>query len=317
MSKKKLIVLCLSIILLFFSISGCVNDTSADSKKNDMYYFHISFDDTMASIKNLNDKAEYDSLFDEPFFGFLKSMHEKYNAKFSLYVYNDNLKNVTAKYKDEFLNAHTWLKFGLHSTSHTERFFKTATYEQGKEQWNIFIEEIIRITGSTLSVDRMPRLHYWEGCEAAMQGMRDADSGALGFLSADHTYPSYYLTTEQHNYAYTHDHIIDYKNSFVFVATDLRFDWFGKNYYSANHYIKPSHSSVYEELEYRFSEKSFSSTLSSYIVFGHEVMVYDGKKMTENGQQWIEDVCRFAKDKQIDFDFPQNRSYLPTPYDIH
>lgn len=277
MRKNRVIVLTLICITMLSLLVGCSQNSQPENEspvsttdktyENDSYFFHFSFDDTMVCLKNLTDDAKYESVFDEPFLNLLQTMHNNYGAKFSLYAYNDNLKNVTSKYKDELRSACKWLKFGIHSTSHNERFFKTATYEQGKKQWNIFVNEIVRITGSTMSIDRMPRLHYWEGCEDAMLGMRDANSGALGFLSGDHTYPSYYLSKEKHLYAYNHDHIIDYKNGFVFVATDLRMDWFMENYSSINEYRLPTHTSIYEELQDRFSKSEYSSTLSSYLVF--------------------------------------------------
>jgi hypothetical protein len=46
-------------------------------------------------------------------------------------------------------------------------------------------------------------------------------------------------------------------------------------------------------------------------------MYYDGKKITEESKVWIEDICRFAYDQKIPFDYPQNKSFGPTPYDIH
>lgn len=204
----------------------------------------------------------------------------------------------------------------MHSTSHSERFNK-ATYEDGFNAWTKFAKNIFRITGTFRSIDRMPRLHYWEGTEAALQGMRDALCGPIGFLSSEHEWPSYYLTSEQHMYAYNHDHIIDYKNGLTFVATDMRIDWFMKDYTSDNVYRKPIKSNIYDELEYRFSNVNYASTLSSYLVFGHEWMYYDGKKITEESKVWIEDICRFAYDQKIPFDYPQNKSFCPTPCDIH
>ncbi len=283
---------------------------------SDTYYLHLSFDDTMNCLKNLTSSAPYESVFEEPFFAYLNDLHKNYGAKFSLYTYLDVLENVTDKYQKELGLASSWLKFGMHSTSHSERFNK-ATYEDGFNAWTKFAKNIFRITGTFRSIDRMPRLHYWEGTEAALQGMRDALCGPIGFLSSEHEWPSYYLTREQHMYAYNHDHIIDYKNGLTFVATDMRIDWFMKDYTSNNVYRKPIKSNIYDELEYRFSNVNYASTLSSYLVFGHEWMYYDGKKITEESKVWIEDICRFAYDQKIPFDYPQNKSFGPTPYDIH
>ena len=64
------------------------------------YYIHMSFDDVTNCIKNLYTK-EYESLFDEPFFSWLRELHNEYGARFSLYVYNiSDLSNIPDKYKD-------------------------------------------------------------------------------------------------------------------------------------------------------------------------------------------------------------------------
>ena len=298
---------------------GSANLTEPESSKintSDNYYFHLSFDDTMNSLKNLTCASKYESVFDEPFFAYLKYLNETYGAKISLYTYLDILENVTDKYKSELGAASNWLKFGMHSTSHTKRFNK-ATYEDGYKAWTDFATHIYRITGTFKSIDRFPRLHYWEGTEAALKGMRDAVCGPLGFLSSEHEWPSYYLTKEQHLYAYNHEHIIDYKNGLVFVATDLRIDWFETDYSSANVYKKPIKATIYDELKYRFSNVDYANTLSSYLAFGHEWKMYDGKEVSEEGKTWLEDICRFAYEQGIPFDFPQNKSYTPTPFDIH
>ena len=58
-----------------------------DTSLTDEYSIHISFDDVASCISNLS-KNSYASLFDEPFFGWLKNLHDTYGAKFSLYIYN-------------------------------------------------------------------------------------------------------------------------------------------------------------------------------------------------------------------------------------
>ena len=143
-------------------------------------FMHISFDDTAASLLNLNN-TEYDSLFDEPFFKWLKGLHDTYGAKFSMYVFADSLSDVPDRFAAEFTAASDWMKFGLHSPNNDSNY-KSATYEEGKQAWNDFVANIIRITGTEACIDRIPRLHNFAGSKNAVLGMRDANCGALGFL---------------------------------------------------------------------------------------------------------------------------------------
>lgn len=332
MLKKSIKLICVLLTIIFVAAIafGCKpekdpnSDNNGETKKeekaeilvNDSSYFHFSFDDTMKSLKHLTVDAQYKTIFEEPFFAYLKELHDKYGAKFSLYTYNDVIDKVSDKYKADFRANCSWLKLGLHSTSHKERF-NNATYEQGFDAWNKFVKEAVRVTGTSLAIDRMPRLHYWQGTEEAMKGMRDATCGALGFLSSDHAYRSYYLTQPQHTYIFNHDYITDHKNGLTFVGTDLRIDWFTPNYKFTNTYKLPTEDTIYKELERRFTSPDFAGTLSAYLVFGHETNYYDGTKVSDAAKVWFSDICKFAYDNGIPFDYPQNRSYLATPYDIY
>ncbi len=279
-------------------------------------YMHISFDDVEKCLSNLQNKT-YSSMWEEPFFAWLKNLHDTTGAKFSLYAYNSALTSLTkTDYADEFYAAKDWLKIGLHAAN-SSGVYTTATYEQGKNDWNSFVNNVIRITGSYLSVDRMPRLHTFAGSEEALKGMRDANYGALGFLSADDSRTSYYFTDNIKTYLYDNNHITDNKNGLVFVATDMRADWFNSSFSSSNNYKAPTKDNVYDELVYRYTTASYANSVKSYIFFGHEWDMYNGTSITTSIAKRYEDACKFANDYGIDFDYSENRNFNPTPYDIY
>ncbi len=280
---------------------------------DNMNFMHISFDDVEKCFTNLKNNS-YDSLYDEPFFAWLKSLHDTYGAKFSLYAYNNALTSVPNTYADEFLSAKDWLKIGLHADSSSSNF-ASSTYEQGKTAWNTFVNNVVRITGSYLSVDRMPRLHTFAGSEEALKGMRDASYGAIGFLSADDARNSYYFDQDTTDYLYYNDHITDHENGLLFVATDLRADWF-EGTSASNEYREPTKTSVYEELVERYTNVEYANSISSYIFFGHEWLIYNGTTL-DSGKQYFEDVCKFAQDYDIAFDYSQNKAFNPTSNDLY
>ena len=280
---------------------------------NNANFMHISFDDVSLCFSNLTNNT-YASLYDEPFFNWLKSMHDTYGAKFSLYAYNNALTSVPNTYADEFLQAKDWLKIGLHADNSGSNY-GSSTYEQGKTAWNTFVNNVVRITGSYLSVDRMPRLHTFAGSEEALKGMRDANYGAIGFLSADDARNSYYFDQYTTDYLYYNDHITDHKNGLIFVATDLRADWF-EGISASNEYREPTQTSVYDELVARYTNVEYANSVSSYIFFGHEWLIYDGTTL-DSGKQHFEDACKFAQDYDIGFDFSQNKAFNPTANDLY
>ena len=278
-------------------------------------YMHISFDDVEKCFANLKNNT-YTSLWNEPMFGWLKGLHDTYGAVFSLYAYGNALSGVPSTYAAEFYAAKDWLKIGLHATS-SSSYFSSSTYEQAKTTWNTFVDNVVNITGSYLSVDRMPRLHTFAGNEEALKGMRDANYGALGFLSADDSRTSYYFDSDTTTYLYSNNHIIDHKNGLVFVATDMRADWFNSSFSSSNTYREPTEDNVYDELVLRYTSVDYANSIKSYIFFGHEWDFYNGSTFTTSVSSRYEDACKFAKDYNIAFDFSENRAFNNTPYDIY
>lgn len=283
---------------------GVVPTVATDLLVCEPCFVHISFDDVEKSLVNLMDET-YTSLFQEPFFAWLKGLHEQYGACFSIYCFADVVQNLPDRYREEFYAASGWLKIGLHADSSDT--YGNWDYETGKAAWNAFVEQVYRITGTYDSVDRMPRLHYYAGTEAALLGMRDANVGALGFLCADDLRISYYFGGEEAAYLYSNDQIVD-ENGLIFLATDMRGDWFAKDFSTANEYRKPIKTTVYKELKYRYGNDQFAYARSSYIFFSHEWKLYDGTRLKE-GAQWVEDICRFASEHGIPITYPQQWFY--------
>ncbi len=282
----------------------------------DAAYMHISFDEVEYSLMNLA-TSEYDSIYEEPFFAWMRELHETYGAKFSLYTYTSVLTehgSTLEKYQKEFADAKDWLKFGLHAEE-KNMDFSAYTAEQGAAAWDRFVKEVVQITGTQDSVDRMPRLYTFAGSAEALTGMKDATNGALGFLSADDDRSSYYLDAATNQYLYTNDYYIDQTNDLVFVATDLRLDWFESDFTSQNAYRKPTKESAYEELKLRYQDEAYEDSRYSYIVFGHEWQFYneDGfieeKDAGEIWKSWIEEVCCFANDNSVYFHYPQEKEF--------
>lgn len=239
-----------------------------------------------------------------------------FNEEFTTYANSEK----ASRYALEFYKAKDWLKIGLHSPKNdqnvnfgTNKGTTYSSYEAGKTQWNTFVDNVLKVTGSYLSIDRMPRLHNCAGTEAAMQGMRDANYGALGFLAVDDTRDVYYLedyADGKSQWLFTHDHVTDYKNGLIFLATDIRAEYIINDSY--NQYYPTN--SMEEELAYRYTTAAMANRGGAMIVFSHENRIQNNK---DNVKEAMKQACYYAYTKGIPFDFPQNRSYTPTSQDIH
>ena len=254
---------------------------------------HISFDDVVACITNLSTNT-YSSLFDEPFFGWLKEMHTEYGARFSLYIYDlAKLAAVPTTYRQEFSDARDWLKFGLHAKKSGYNY-SAGTYADAQADWNSLVENIVRITGSHQSIDRIPRLHNFAGNLESVSGMRDGKSGALGFLGADDSRISYHLAEEQNKLLIENSEFTDTENGLIVFRTNYRGERLG------------AAEGMYEKMEAFMHNPAYASCFSPFVWFTHEPYVYKKSSLTEYARN-VEDVCRFASDHGLLFVYPQER----------
>ena len=271
---------------------------TGDYFSSDAAAIHISFDDVVACISNLSANS-YSSLFDEPFFGWLKELHTAYGAKFSLYIYDlAKLAAVPSTYRDEFFEARHWLKFGLHAKSSGYNY-ASGTYEGAQADWNSLVEHVVRITGSHQSLDRIPRLHNFAGNLESVKGMRDACSGALGFLGADDSRISYHLSESQNQLLINQSFYMDTDNDIAIFRTNYR----GERLASAD--------GMYEKMEAFMNNPTYSHCFAPFVWFTHEPYVYKNSALTEYCRN-VEDVCRFAHANNIMFVYPQDRIDLDT-----
>lgn len=126
---------------------------------------HISIDDVEVCMKHLaNDSQKYESLFEEPFFHLLQTLHSSFGAKFTLYIYaeanNYDIADIPLKFKNEFIANAEWLKFGFHAIRPQYNITVTANTDSFITAFNKVNRHIIRF-GDSLSLSHILRLHYF------------------------------------------------------------------------------------------------------------------------------------------------------------
>lgn len=279
----------------------------------DSKYMHISFDDVSHSLLRLKNDS-YTSLYDESFFAWLKTLHDTYGAKFSLYTYINVLEQVPDTYKDDFAEAKDWIKIGLHAEDAASSYADVnLTYNDGETIWKQFAENVFRITGTYESVDRMPKLEESAGSKEVLLGMRDAVSdsgykyGVIGFLvdkiqTDGQVKNVYYLNVETDVDAiktlFTDDFYIDKESGFTFVSTDIAL------------------GSLDADSQKRQEQYTEAASMHSCIALLHEGQIYDENGFitdaegdTELLKSQVEELCKFANSKGIKFNYPQTRDF--------
>lgn len=260
----------------------------------DSKYVHISIDDVTNSLLRLKN-IEYTSLYDEPFFAWLSTLHDTYGAKFSLYTSVNVLEHVPDTYKDDFAEAKDWIKIGLHAEESASSYADVnLTHDYGRTIWKQFAENVFRITGTYQSIDRMPKLEGSAGSKEVLLGMKDAVSdsgykyGAIGCLADKIQANGQTLFTD--------DFYID--DGFVFVSTDIVF------------------GGLDADPVKRQEQYGAAASMHSCIALLHEGQVYDenGFIADANGnmeflKSQVEELCKFANEKGIKFNYPQTRNF--------
>lgn len=269
-------------------------ETALDPDFVDSKYMHIAIDDVSNCLLRLKN-TEYTSLYDEPFFAWLKKLHNSYGAKFSLYTYVNVLEHVPDTYKEEFAEAKDWLKISLHAEDAASSYADVnLTHDYGRTIWKQFAENVFRITGTYQSIDRMPKLEGSAGSKEVLLGMKDAVSdsgykyGAIGCLADKIQANGQTLFTD--------DFYID--DGFVFVSTDIVF------------------GGLDADPVKRQEQYGAAASMHSCIALLHEGQVYDenGFIADANGnmeflKSQVEELCKFANEKGIKFNYPQTRNF--------
>lgn len=280
-----------------------IEENNFKNARNNMF-IHMSFDDVTYCLQNLkNNKTTFTSIFDDVFLAKLKELHEKYSAKFSLYVYQNAFNQLDDTYLNDFNANSDWLKIGFHATNETANLVN-ETYDNANSNYVSFLSKCLEVAGTIKIIDMMPRLHYFGGSEAALNGMRDT-KGFIGCLTADDDRDTIYLTEEEQEYLRNYDNLVDNKNNLAFYSTDMRLDWFNGSFSSDYNYDEPVKDNPYDELVYRMNTTAKTNMYQSIIVFTHEWQCYNSSyELIDTFIDYVEQVCKFANDNKIPFDYP-------------
>lgn len=260
-------------------------------RKNSNKFFHFSLDDFKDAIADIVTNANtYNSIFDNSTFAKLREWHLKFGITVSLYVQR-TMSDIPAKFKNGFIDNKDWMKFGYHGNGES---WKTATYENGKQWWNDFVNGIMKSIGNYDIIDRVPRNDYFKGTLESCRGERDANCGCLGFLGCDDwSYnkeareTNYYLSDEQSTYLDARDRYYDSETQLCIFKTDFRLEQ-----------IQQRWSNVNGCLNY-YNSADGSMQAFDMIVFSHE---WNFMRFASDAER----IFAWALDKGYRFDFPMN-----------
>lgn len=260
-------------------------------KKNHPKYMHISIDDTSAILRDLTtNAATYTSIFDNSVFAFYKYLHDTYGMVLSLFCFFDyqgfKLSDMTAQYKDEFIANSHWLKLGFHAENKDRNYNNVDESLCVAEYTKVYNH--ISIFAGYNSIDHMPRFHFFAAKKEALNVLRDT-CGLKGCLTADDArVDNSGLTALERTAVNSCDDYFDHENQLYYCRTEYRMD----NETAAS--ITPKLEALYRS----------DANNDIYVMFCHE-----GKTNNQIGRDMLEACVKWAKEKGIGFDFPQNKVF--------
>jgi hypothetical protein len=193
-----------------------------------LHLIHFSMDDVIEIFKDLTiNEDEYQSIFDNKTLRFFRDLHLKYGLVLSCYCYFDNkngfqLSRSTCKFKEEFERNSDWLKFGFHGYNKDSRY-ETEYPLKAVSDYDNVISALIRIVGDG-SIDRIPRIHMYQGNKEVIRGFQNTEFGILGLLSADDDRKSYYFDEQESIEIRNHDLFRDSIMGLTIYPTDMRME---------------------------------------------------------------------------------------------
>ena len=205
------------------------NITNLESAVSKGYnkFAHFSLDDCTFWNDLTQNANTYTSIFNNSLLYDLKTLHEQYGAKFSLFCFIEDgaasIADVTDKFADEFKANKDWLRFGFHGTN-TSETFGSADAATVKGYYDTFVTAIYKMTGDYDCIDRVTRLSSFSGNINVCKAIRDTNCGVSGLLCNDDDYNSYYLSTDQNNYVNKRCKFYDATNFISFIKSIKRLE---------------------------------------------------------------------------------------------
>lgn len=193
-------------------------------------YLHLSVDDVIEPLRSLFE-GRYASVWQQPIFSYLRHLHQRFGAAFSLYAFHQggaggwSLDQANDRHAAEFAAASTWLRFGFHAQDASSRYGPGANHEQYAAQHYADVMAALLRMAAPEALDRAPRVHYYTGSLAAVRAWREARWGVRGLLTADDERAEvYYLSAAQRAAVATRGELFDAVERLRLFRTDVRLE---------------------------------------------------------------------------------------------
>ncbi len=200
--------------------------------KKFVHKYRLSLDDNIWFLRDISqNESVYRSIFQNPYLGFLKQVHDTYGTKVHLNIYYEtdgfNLSQLTDKFKNEWKENSGWLRLSFHAfANEPDRPYINAGYEKVKHDCDMVMEQIRRFAGEEL-IGPETTLHWGEATVEGCRALRDSGYVCLpcDFNVDNNLAPcSFYLDVEKRRHINKRLIWRDNKEGLIFVRCTIIID---------------------------------------------------------------------------------------------
>ena len=194
--------------------------------------YRLSLDDNIWFLRDITQNASvYSSIFDNPYLGFLKEVHDSYGTKIHLNIYYEtdgfNLSQMTDKFKNEWKENSDWLQLSFHAfADKPDRPYINAGYDEVKHDCDLVMDQVRRFAGKEIT-GPVTTLHWGEATVEGCRALRDSGFTCLpcDFNVDNNLAPcSYYLDVEKRRHINKRLIWRDNKEGIIFVKCAIIVD---------------------------------------------------------------------------------------------
>lgn len=196
------------------------------------HQYRLSVDDAIWFLKDIHiNAATYTSIFDNPFMGLLRSLHETYGTKVHINLFyetdNFNLSQMTDKFKKEWAQNAGWIRLSVHAKAEfPDDPYIHAGYREMYRDCHAIRTQIMRFAGKEV-MDNTTTLHWGQVPVEVCRALRDEGYKIqVCDFNVDNDLPpcSYYLDVPHRRHINKRFIWRDNKEGIVFVKSSIIID---------------------------------------------------------------------------------------------
>lgn len=196
--------------------------------------YRLSIDDNIWFLKDLAMNASiYNSIFDNKYLNFFKSVHDLYGTKVHFNIYYEtegfNLADMPTCFKEEWIENAQWIRLTFHALADAPSYpYKNASYQKVYDDCDLVNKQIKRFAGEEL-LSPFTTLHFVEATREGCCALRDCGYwGLVGlFRIKDNKQElSYFLDKNEVTFLQQHSFYKEARTGLVFVKNDVVLNYF-------------------------------------------------------------------------------------------